>query len=50
MASLDMDHPDGPQFVGDPLEIPRLKCGAMEGLQPYVAAPEHQEKLGFPGE
>ena len=50
MASLDMDHPDGPQFVGDPLEIPRLKCGAMEGLQPYVAAPEHQENLGFPGE
>ena len=50
MAALDMDHPDGPKFVADPLEIPRLKCGAMEGLQPYVAAPEHQEKLGFPGE
>ena len=33
-----------------PLEIPRLKCGAMEGLQPFVAAPEHQEKLGYPGE
>jgi len=50
MASLDMDHPDGPKFVADPLEIPRLKCGAMEGLKPFVAAPEHQEKLDFPGE
>ena len=50
MASLDMDHPDGPKFVADPLEIPKLKCGAMEGLKPFVAAPEHQSKLGFPGE
>ena len=33
-----------------PLEIPRLKCGAMEGLKPFIAAPEHQSKLGFPGE
>lgn len=32
-----------------PLEIPKLKCGAMEGLQPFIAAPEHQEKLGYPG-
>jgi len=50
MASLDMDHEDGPRFIADPLEIPRLKCGAMEGLKPFVAAPQHQEKLGFPGE
>ena len=50
MASLDMDHPDGPRFVADPLAVPSLKCGAMEGLKPFVAAPEHQEKLGFPGE
>ncbi len=50
MASLDMDHPDGPKFVADPLAIPKLKCGAMEGLQPFKAAPEHQGKLGFPGE
>ncbi|RMF41473.1 MAG: (Fe-S)-binding protein [Alphaproteobacteria bacterium] len=45
-----MDHPDGPRFVPDPLEIPDLKCGAMEGLKPFTAAPEHQAKLGFPGE
>ena len=36
--------------MAHPLEIPRLKCGAMEGLEPFRAAPEHQEKLGFPGE
>ena len=30
MAALDMDHADGPKFVANPLEIPRLKCGAME--------------------
>ena len=50
MASLDMDNPDGPKFVADPLAIPQLKCGAMEGLKPFIAKPEHQEKLGFPGE
>lgn len=33
-----------------PLDIPCIKAGAMEGLKPYIAAPEHQEKLGFPGE
>lgn len=36
--------------MNHPLEIPRLKCGAMEGLQPFVASPEHQAKVGFPGE
>jgi len=33
-----------------PLDIPCLKHGAMEGTKPFVAAPEHQSKLGFPGE
>lgn len=32
------------------LDVPCLKPGAMEGLKPFVAAPEHQEKVGFPGE
>ena len=32
------------------LDVPCLKPGAMEGLQPFKAAPEHQEKVGFPGE
>ncbi|MHB8884957.1 MAG: sulfate reduction electron transfer complex DsrMKJOP subunit DsrK [Methylovirgula sp.] len=40
-----MDH-----LVGDPLEIPELAYGAMAGSKPYVAAPGHQQALGFPGE
>ncbi len=43
------DENDAPT-MNHPLEIPRLKCGAMEGLKPFPAAPEHQEKLGFPRE
>ena len=31
-------------------EIPALRRGAMQDSSPYVAAPEHQEALGFPGE
>jgi Fe-S oxidoreductase len=34
----------------DALDVPCLKPGAMEGVKPFVAAPEHQEKVGFPGE
>lgn len=33
-----------------PLDIPCLKNGAMEGTKPFIASPEHQKKLGFPGE
>ena len=36
--------------VADPLEMPRIEPGAMEGLKPFVAKPEHQQPLGFPGE
>ena len=38
-----------PAFRPD-LENPALREGAMAHSQPYVAAPEHQEALGFPGE
>ncbi len=31
-------------------EIPKLNPGVMKGSSPYVAAPEHNEALGFPGE
>jgi Fe-S oxidoreductase len=31
-------------------EIPALKPGAMKDSAPFVAAPVHQEALGFPGE
>ncbi|MEZ5715971.1 MAG: (Fe-S)-binding protein [Paracoccaceae bacterium] len=36
--------------LSHPLEIPKLKPGAMEGTKPFIAGPEHQEKLGFPGQ
>jgi Fe-S oxidoreductase len=34
----------------DPLEIPDLAPGCMAASKPYVAAPEFQKALGFPGE
>ena len=33
-----------------PTEIPTIKPGAMAHSKPYVASPDHQEALGFPGE
>ena len=32
------------------LAIPAIDVGAMAHLKPFVAAPNHQEDLGFPGE
>ena len=46
MADGDTQVPE----LAFPLDIPCLKRGAMEGTQPFIAAPEHQSKLGFPGE
>ena len=34
----------------DPLELPKLQPGAMTGSAPFIAQPEHQEKIGYPGE
>ncbi len=34
----------------DPLELPVMCPGAMEASKPWPASPEHQVKLGFPGE
>ncbi len=50
MASPDMDHPEGPQIVADPLKVPNLAFGAMAEIKPFRAHPNHQEPLGFPGE
>ncbi|GGD22460.1 sulfate reduction electron transfer complex DsrMKJOP subunit DsrK [Sinisalibacter lacisalsi] len=36
--------------LDDPLQVPCIKPGSMDGLQPFLAGPEHQEKLGFPGQ
>lgn len=32
------------------VEIPKLHEGAMAGIKPFVAKPDHQAQLGFPGE
>ena len=32
------------------VEIPKLHEGTMAGIQPFVAKPDHQAQLGFPGE
>ncbi len=49
MSALD-DKTISESEIPDPLEIPELREGAMEGDGPFVAKPEHQEPLGFPGE
>ncbi|TYB77671.1 sulfate reduction electron transfer complex DsrMKJOP subunit DsrK [Maritimibacter fusiformis] len=36
--------------LDDALQVPCIKPGSMDGLQPFLASPEHQEALGFPGE
>jgi heterodisulfide reductase subunit C len=46
MAKLDFDLPK----LGPNLEIPVLQPDAMLGDGPFVAKPDHQDKLGFPGE
>ncbi len=34
----------------DEIVVPHIQEGAMEGSGPFIAKPEHQEPLGFPGE
>ncbi|MDA8249356.1 MAG: (Fe-S)-binding protein [Rhodospirillales bacterium] len=36
--------------VGEYLQTPALRPGAMAGSAPFKAAPRHQQALGFPGE
>ena len=46
MAKAAFDPPRIPDFP----EIPVVVEGAMAHSRPFVAAPEHQEALGFPGQ
>ncbi len=41
---------DSPDKIKDPLEIPKLICGAMADIRPYPAHPQHNTDLGFPPE
>ncbi len=49
MAPLDTKN-DTPKYMGDPLKIPKIECGASLDTNTYKAYPEHNEALGFPGE
>jgi len=49
MAPLDTKN-DAPKFMGDPLKVPVIECGASLDTNTFKAYPEHNEALGFPGE
>ena len=36
--------------VREHIHIPKLQPGVMESAGPFIAKPDHQEPLGFPGE
>ncbi len=36
--------------IKEDILVPHIQPGVMEGTGPFVAKPEHQEALGFPGE
>jgi len=46
MAKTDFETPSLPEYQ----VIPEVKPGVMAHSQPYVAKPEFQKELGFPGE
>ena len=46
MAKPEFHTPELKPFA----EIPVIVAGAMAHSRPYVASPEHQEPLGYPGE
>ncbi|HJP09158.1 MAG TPA: (Fe-S)-binding protein, partial [Arenicellales bacterium] len=46
MAKVKFETPP----IEDILVVPSVQPGAMAHSQPFVAKPEHQEPLGFPGE
>ena len=46
MAKAEFKPPELKPFA----EIPVLVEGAMAHSRPYVASPQHQEALGYPGE
>ena len=46
MAKVDYEIPGLSQYV----PVPKLEPGKMEHISPYVAKPEHNADLGFPGE
>ena len=50
MVELNIRQPVSREEQPDPLEIPSLERGAMAESKPYVASPDHQAAIGYPGE
>lgn len=50
MAEAVADDIAAGEETRDPLEMPSLAPGSMSKLKSFVAKPEHQKPLGFPGE
>ena len=50
MAEAKSDFNPKQEVDGDPIELPRLACGAMANSKPFKAGPNHMQPLGFPGE
>ncbi|KRT59852.1 4Fe-4S dicluster domain-containing protein, partial [endosymbiont of Ridgeia piscesae] len=46
MAKAKFETPELSEYT----EVPKIEEGVMAHLSPFVAAPAHQEPLGFPGE
>ena len=46
MAGAEFETPELSEFI----EVPKLSEGTMEHITCFVAKPDHQEALGFPGE
>ena len=46
MATLEFETPE----LFKNIHTPAINPGVMQGKGPFVAKPEHQEPLGFPGE
>ncbi len=50
MVELAIDNRISRTSIDDPTAPPCMTPDAMVGSKPYLAAPEHNQKLGFPGE
>jgi len=46
MAKVEFETPELKPWV----DAPKVAPGAMAHSKPFVAKPEHQQPLGFPGE
>jgi Fe-S oxidoreductase len=50
VVELKIRNPASGEDIADPAAIPALAPGAMAHSKPFVASPEYQKAIGFPGE